>query len=200
MLLWLDLETTGLDPERDVVLEVGAILTDDELNEVARFHEVLYTPLELQHLDPYIQEMHTKNGLWYEVKGEAAEERWYVEHLLEEWLRTHSGVGAQLAGSSIHFDREFLRHSFPRVLKLLHHRQVDVSTLNEMARRVWPELYATRPPKAEAHRVMADIDESMRVYRHYQASLAPIVAKEPETRAPGPMLTDAEYEALMGLS
>lgn len=187
MLAWIDLETTGLNPARDVVLEVACIVTDDQLNEVARFQRVLWTPLEYQHLTPFIQEMHTANGLWAEVKGPESHERWAVENELVTFLE-HFAQGAQLAGSTISFDREFLRHHFPRVLDVLHYRNLDVSTLNEVARRFWPELHGSRPNNpVKAHRAMDDLEESIRVARHYIDRLAYVVEEGPASPAGEPI-------------
>lgn len=141
-LAWIDLETTGLDPDADWVLEVACIITDDQFNELARFHRVLYhDPACIDSCDPSVVEE------------------------LAEFLTPYKG--AQLAGSTISFDRSFLAEHFPLTHAKLHYRNVDVTALNELARRVWPELYEARPERKEAHRAMSDIEESIAVAKYY---------------------------------
>ena len=182
MLLWLDLETTRLEPTTNQVLEVAAIVTDDQLNEVARFERVIYCDLAFESLDPFVQDMHTKNGLWPLVK-ESQNTRYTVDFALSEFIRGHAqklvavkDAGKvtidkpQLAGSTISFDRSFMAAHLPLSLSECHYRNLDVSTLNEVARRFWPEVYEGRPRTAKediAHRGMADIQASIAVARYY---------------------------------
>lgn len=206
MLVWTDLETTGLEPKCDSVLEVAAIVTDDQLNETARFTRVIYHPIseELAHLtaesteaefedaangtdiDLIVVKMHARNGLW-----KASAQSPYLLRTVDEefaaFLLEHSiklepdketgkmkPVKAQLAGSTISFDRGFMAEELPVALAELHYRNVDVSTLNELGRRFWPDVHARRPKKGDAHRGMADIEESIAVCRYYLAALAPV--------------------------
>jgi oligoribonuclease len=203
MLVWTDLETTGTDPETDVVLEVGAIVTDDELNEVARFHRVVYwehaaTVVELiaahageipagiaRHIgvDPFVVNMHDKNGLWKDVvygQALATVDRDFAALIKAAQVtlpplegKTEPYVDKpQLAGSTISFDRGFIAKHMKRSLKELHYRNLDVSSFNETGRRFWKDLYAARPNnKDKAHRGMADIEESIRVYKHYLSNI-----------------------------
>lgn len=208
MLVWTDLETTGLDPDKCDTLEVAAIITDDKLNEVARFSSVIYwwgaeslSLLEVDspesefyaraasvNIDPVVAKMHTKNGLWKECARADAPARDDVDARFARFLADYSldiekytkdgetktrVVRAQLAGSTISFDRSFMASDLPLALAELHYRNVDVSTLNELGRRFWPTVYAARPKKGDAHRGMADIEESLLVLRHYLANLEP---------------------------
>lgn len=265
-LVWVDLETDGLSPDCNHILEVAAIVTDDAFVEVARFERVVYSPIaqrvlnlagtaakrppngvagscEWQHkypdqilqevlrqprdgdvtyvtdadfdhikgrrvgdgsslsivqwvetvhavriqpagVDPYVIEMHSKNGLWERVPhGEALDTvdrdlaAFITEHAVKTIVKTFGPDGTskfvedkpQLAGSTISFDRGFIARHLPRAAKTLHYRNVDVSTLNELAKRRWPALFDGRPRKnAEAvHRGMADIEESLEVMRYY---------------------------------
>lgn len=209
MLVWLDLETTGLDPREQIILEVAAIVTDDQLNEVARYqHTVHYeqahkfidltgdeTDEQLKELSdnhdihPNVLRMHAKNGLWKAVAAtdEVQDSRSNVERDFVKFLETQAveqraengivtEIKPQLAGSTISFDRNFLLYEMPDVLDKLHYRNVDVSTLNELARRFWPGVYASRPNnETKAHRGMADVEESLRVCKHYLGMLKPAV-------------------------
>lgn len=190
MLLYLDLETTGLDPKNDAVLEVAAIVMSDDLRtEISRFSSVIAwdATKHKRPIDPYVVAMHTHNGLWAECLaakpctagfGTRAD----IDSALYQFL-TRSDVwdyqaapvvAWNLAGNSIHFDREFMREWFPLSFALLHHRQLDVSSLNELARRVWPDVHAKRPGAggASAHRAMADAEQSIAITRHYVERLA----------------------------
>lgn len=208
MLVWTDLETTGLDPKTCSVLEVACIVTNDKLAEVARFERVIYHPIaeHFAHLTgeepddvlqpltdefkvhPIVLRMHAKNGLW-KLVAQSPHPRREVDEEFAAFLATHSIIWskdektgkdradrAQLAGSTISFDRGFMAEDLPLALKELHYRNVDVSTLNELGRRFWVEVYNARP-KVEntAHRGMADIEESLRTCKHYLDHLAPQV-------------------------
>jgi oligoribonuclease len=212
MLVWTDLETTGLDPFNDRVLEVAVIITDDLLKETVRFERVIYYPnaeklahltaesteeefaaaaQEVPHIDPYVIKMHAKNGLW-KACAESPYTRADVDVALSVFLKKHSemfevvvdkdtgeqrtrSVKAQLAGSTISFDRSFMSTDLPIALAQLHYRNVDVSTLNELGRRFWTETYNVRPRNGLAHRGMADIEESIAVCKHYLAGLTQVV-------------------------
>lgn len=183
MLVWTDLETTGLDPDTCRVLEVAAIVTDDNLVEVARFHRVVYWLHDEKDdalLHPAVREMHTKNGLLDDVMSLEAQQPFQVDAEFAAFIRlygvqtvtspemTATVVKPQLAGSTISFDRGFMAKWMKTSLAELHYRNVDVSTLNELARRFWPDVYAARPKnEVIAHRGMADIEESIRVCKHY---------------------------------
>ena len=172
MLVWLDLETTGLDPVTDDILELGIVVTDDDVNEIARRSWVLHHEGPSARVGDFVRDMHTTNGLWSECAASTLSRR-SVEREALLWLES-VGVAhgaAPLAGNTIGFDRSFLREGMSQLLGWFHYRSVDMSSLNEMARRWWPTLYDTRP-SGKAHRALDDLDVSIALARHYRQHLA----------------------------
>jgi len=169
MLIWTDFETTGLDPFAEHVLEIGAIATNDSFEEVSRFHCVISTTVDMDAVDPYVLDMHTKNGLWDSVTHSDTTHVDAAAAFLA-WVKTHVDKGkAPLCGSSVHFDRGFMKVHFPDVNDWLHYRNIDVSTLKELGKRVgWP---AYDGPIDKRHRAMDDIEHSMRELDHYLSNM-----------------------------
>lgn len=178
-LAFLDLETTGLDTLSDDILEVGCIVTDDRFVEIARFHTVVAAQCEFYELPEIVRDMHTKSGLWRDATSPDAKPIAAVDLELAAFLRDHAVkivdrgdrgilVRPQLAGSGIHFDRTFMRRCLPRAEAELHYRQLDVTSLNELARRFNVDLHDARPYRPNgAHRAIADAEESIDVAKHY---------------------------------
>jgi len=176
-LVWFDCETTGLDAGSDSLLEVAVVLTDENLVEHAHYQQVL--PFDEEISDDWVRDQHTKSGLLAEcravvsVDNRAAAQRsalGIVEFLLDHGITDKIGV---LAGSSIHFDRAFVKRHMPPLDAHLHYRMVDVSTLNELAMRWAPDVYDGRPtvPREQiAHRAMPDILGSIEALRYYLAA------------------------------
>jgi oligoribonuclease len=171
-LVWFDCETTGLDPRVDQLLEIAVILTDGQLQERAVFEKVLHFDGLIG--DDWVRNQHTKSGLLeachYSDCGRSSAASQLSLFLEKNGIERKSGV---LAGSSIHFDRGFIREHLPLFDADLHYRMVDVSSFNEVAKRFAPDLYATRPDIAKeeiAHRALPDIRHSISVLRHYLAA------------------------------
>jgi oligoribonuclease len=209
MLIVLDLETTGLDPQREEILEVAAIAVDDKLEEVARFETLVYPKRKLWEIDEYVRDMHTKNGLLEELRRYniiADVDRIYgaagASAKLAAFIRQH-GVKLgkdykerdgkvvevitinrpQLCGNTISFDRAFLKQHMPEAHAELHYRNLDVSSLNEVARRFWPNVYeATKQSKPDGegkeHRAMWDAACSLAQLRAYTKLLRPLPDRE----------------------
>jgi oligoribonuclease len=183
MLIWCDVETSGLDPERDILLEVAMIVTDDELIERARYQVVTLEALGRSIADyhPAVQEMHTKNGLWVLSQEQGVPLTVAAEAVLafvRDWTEPK---GAQLAGSTVSFDRAFLRRRMPAVEAHFHYRNLDITAFNEVARRFWPKLHEGRPQPSERgkpHRAMDDVEASLATLRYYVEHLAVIAARE----------------------
>lgn len=167
MLLWVDLEMTGLDEKTDKILELAAIITDYELNEIEQKHYVIYQSDEvLENMNAWCKEHHGKSGLTELVKTGWKQEK--VEQELCDWVKSHFGEkhgkeGAVLAGNSIHSDRRFIDAHLPNFAKLLHYRMVDVSSFKEVFR----ERFQVKYEKKNAHRAIGDIQESIAELKCY---------------------------------
>lgn len=185
MICWIDIETTGLEPSTDKVLEVAAVMTDDKLVEVGAFLAITdeARTVDMSEVDRVVQDMHASNGLWAESLM-SGQPRVQVDELLTSFIGYHcpgmkadrggAKDGPQLGGSTVNFDRAFLKQHLKMAHSCLHYRNVDVSTMNEMARRFWPTVYENRPKEAQAaHRALSDIRFSLTVARHYAENLTP---------------------------
>lgn len=159
-LVWIDLETTGLDPEKGRILEVGAIITDIELTVLGQYHAVLAHELASVEVDPFVVDMHTKNGLWEECKN-SHETCFSADAELSSFIDDMGATDAPLAGATVHFDRSWMRLYMPCTFDSLHYRSVDVSNLKVL----WRMLGRSLPPRPEnaeaAHRSIADLEASI---------------------------------------
>ena len=171
MLAWMDLEMTGLDPATDVIVEIATLITDDKLELVAEGPDlVVYAPPEaLASMEDVVVEMHTKSGLLNEIKAstlslEAAGEMTLA--FLKEHIDKPRSV--PLCGNSIGVDRRFLAAQLPEIENFLHYRSIDVSTVKELARRWNTAAFQKAPTKAQGHRALDDIRESLNELRHYR--------------------------------
>lgn len=168
-LIWLDLEMTGLEPDRDTIMEIGTVVTDSELNVIAEGPVLaIYQPdAVLAAMDAWCTEHHGKSGLTQrcrdsKVTMEAAEERTL------EFLKKHGKPGVSpLCGNSISQDRRFLCKYMPTLNSFFHYRNVDVSSIKELVNRWYPStLHA--PPKKKTHYVLDDVRESIEELRFYR--------------------------------
>jgi oligoribonuclease len=168
-LIWLDLEMTGLDANRDVLLEVATLVTGPQLEILAEGPNltVLQPESVLLGMDEWCRTTHGQSGLTERVRQEG-------RPLLEVEARTMEFVSAwvprgksPLCGNSISHDRRWVRRYLPKLEDWLHYRNVDVSTVKELVRRWYPE--SVRPPKKKgAHRALDDIRESIEELRWYR--------------------------------
>jgi oligoribonuclease len=170
----MDLEMTGLDPDRHVIVEIATLITDDQLELVAEGPDlVIHQPAEaLAHMDDYVREMHTRSGLLTQIEGSTVTAQQAAAETLA-FLRTHipEARTVPLCGNSIGTDRRFLAKWFPEIEDFLHYRSVDVSTLKELARRWYPQTLSAAPRKARGHRALDDIRESLDELRYYRTAL-----------------------------
>jgi oligoribonuclease len=173
-LVWLDLEMTGLDVERHRIVEIAVAVTDAQLESLDDGLDlVVHQPPDVMaEMDDFVRAMHTKSGLLTEIDQstltlEAAGLR-TIEYL-SQYVR-EPGT-APMCGNSIGVDRRFLNRYLPALDNYLHYRSIDVSSLKELCRRWYPAVYRKRPGKAEAHRALADIRESINELRYYRETI-----------------------------
>lgn len=173
-LVWVDLEMTGLDPATELIVEIAVVVTDGQLEEVVEGPDVVVHAPEdaLERMVEVVRTMHRDSGLLDEVRTTDVTVAEAEEAVLAFVLQHVPRAGeAPLAGNSVHADRAFLARFMPRFERHLHYRNVDVSTVKELARRWRPDIVASAPAKAGGHRALADIRESIAELRHYRTTL-----------------------------
>jgi oligoribonuclease len=172
-LVWIDCEMTGLDLEVDELVEIAVVITDFELNPVDAGLDIVIKPdsSALDHMGDFVRDMHTTSGLIEEIpNGVALAEAEY--EAMEYILKYVPGEQkAPLAGNTIGTDRMFLAKFMPRLDAHLHYRNVDVSSIKELARRWYPRVYFNAPSKNGGHRALADILESIRELDYYRRAV-----------------------------
>lgn len=174
-LLWIDLETSGLHPDRDHILEITAVRTDENLVPLDGYSAVRKLSPATFHAiqaacEPVVLQMHEKNGLWDETLNGPNSEIAEIEVGL---LNLIGGFSVDspifLSGSSVHFDRAFLKRAFPSIDKYLSHRHFDVSVLHRFAEMFAPEhRFPEVRPEDLAHRARPDVLYSIGVARWYR--------------------------------
>ena len=171
LLIWIDLEMTGLDVSKDVILEIATLVTDASLEVVGegpaltihRSNDVLDTMI------PIVKEMHEKNGLAQRCR-ESRVGPAQAELETFRFVQQHCKEGSSpLCGNSVWMDRLFLNRQMPTLDRFMHHRCIDVSTLKELARRWRPDVFGSAPPKPDTHRALDDIKASITELKHYRA-------------------------------
>lgn len=172
MLIWMDLEMTGLDPDRHVIVEIATLVTDDDLNIVAEGPDlVIFQPDDaLAEMDDFVTNMHTTSGLLELIKTSTVSHEDAMQQTLD-FIKLHSPepMKIPLCGNSIRTDRAFLNKYMPDIENWLHYRCVDVSTVKELVKRWNPGLEHARP-KSEGitHRAMDDVRDSVAELKFYR--------------------------------
>lgn len=171
MLVWMDLEMTGLEPARHVIVEIATIVTDDQLEIVAEGPDLVIHAdnAQLAEMDDFVTDMHTKSGLLKQISLSSTDLEEATEatlHFIMEHVKKPRSV--PLCGNSIGTDRRFLDAYMPEIENFLHYRSIDVSTAKELARRWNPAVLKGIPKKETSHRALDDIRESIAELRHYK--------------------------------
>jgi oligoribonuclease len=171
-LIWIDLEMTGLDTDRDAILEIATIVTDSQLNIIAEGPELAIAhPLSvLEAMDDWNRNQHGKSGLWRRVLEEGvglADAEARTVSFLAEWVPANT---SPMCGNSLCQDRRFLHRLMPRLEQHFHYRNLDVSTLKELASRWAPQILAG-VRKQSAHTALSDVRDSIDELRHYRQSM-----------------------------
>jgi oligoribonuclease len=172
-LVWIDCEMTGLDLEVDELVEIAVVITDYDLNPVDAGLDIVIRPdaSALESMGDFVRAMHTDSGLIEEIpNGVSVAE---AEYEVLEYVLKHvpDEQKAPLAGNSIGTDRAFIAKFMPRLDAHLHYRNVDVSSIKELAKRWYPRAYFNAPAKDGGHRALADILESIRELRYYRRAV-----------------------------
>lgn len=188
-IVWIDCEMTGLDLENDALIEVAALVTDFELNQLGDGVDVVIKPepAALEQMGDFVRDMHTQSGLLGELdEGVSMEE---AQALVLEYVMQHAPEAgkAPLGGNTVSTDRGFLERDMPQLAAHLHYRTIDVSSIKELSRRWYPRAYFNAPAKHGGHRALADIRESIAELRYYREAVF--------VPAPGPTSNEAQVIA-----
>jgi oligoribonuclease len=174
VLVWMDLEMTGLDPARNVIVELATLVTDDDLEIVdPGLDLVVHQPPEaLALMDDVVRGMHTSSGLLTEIEASTVSLADAGRQTLE-YIKRHvpEARTVPLCGNSIGTDRRFLAAYLPEIEEYLHYRSIDVSSIKELAKRWYPKECAAAPAKAGSHRALGDIQESVAELKYYREAV-----------------------------
>ena len=172
-LVWIDCEMTGLDLGTDALIELAALVTDSELNVLGDGVDIVIRPPDdaLAQMGEFVTDMHRKSGLLELLSSGVTLEEAEAQALA--YIRTYVPEvrKAPLAGNTIGTDRAFLARDLPTLEGHVHYRNVDVSSLKELAKRWYPRIYFTAPAKSGNHRALADIRESIEELRYYREAM-----------------------------
>ena len=173
-LVWIDCEMTGLELQRDALIEVAALVTDSDLNILGEGVDVVIhvDDEQLDGMVDVVREMHARSGLTDAVRASTVSLAEAEERVLE-YITKHvpEPKSAPLCGNSIATDRGFLARYMPTLDNHLHYRMVDVSSIKELTRRWYPRVYFGQPAKGLSHRALADIKESIRELAYYRRTV-----------------------------
>lgn len=170
-LIWLDMEMTGLNPDRDRIIELAAVITDAQLEKVAESPVLVVHQATsiLETMDDWNKATHARSGLVDKVKASSLDEQKAQEQMLAFLNQFVPSNTSPLCGNSICQDRRFLARWMPQLEQFFHYRNLDVSTLKELAKRWKPEIMSGIV-KHGKHEALADIYESIEEMKYYRAN------------------------------
>ena len=172
-IIWIDCEMTGLSLTNDALIEVAALVTDYDLNQLGDGIDLVVKPPAeaLEQMDDFVRDMHTSSGLLDELDAgiTMADAEKQVLAYIREWAP--EAKKAPLGGNTVGTDRGFLARDMPELETHLHYRIIDVSSIKELALRWYPRAFFASPKKAGGHRALADIRESIAELRYYREAI-----------------------------
>ena len=185
-LVWIDCEMTGLNPDTECLVEIAAVITDTELNVMDEGIDLVIKPRAgtIEAMGDYVRKMHTDSGLINEFEDglELDDAEAQVLEYIKKYIPTAKTT--PLAGNTISTDRLFISKYMPKLDDHLHYRNIDVSTIKELAKRWYPRAYFQAPKKDGGHRALADILESIEELKYYRQSVF--------VESPGPSSEEAQ--------
>jgi len=171
-LIWIDCEMTGLELEKDVLVEIAVLVTDSELNVIGEGIDLVIaaSPEQLASMNEFVTQMHTNSGLITQIPAGISVSE--AEDQIIQYLESANTVAGKspLAGNSVSVDRSFIARDMPRLNDYLHYRTIDVSSVKELARRWNAKVYFNSPAKTGNHRALGDIQDSIAELAHYRAN------------------------------
>jgi oligoribonuclease len=169
-LVWIDLEMTGLNADYDVILEIATIITDSQLNIIAQGPSLVVYQSDgaLSVMEEYVRNMHVKSGLTEKVRSSKVSLNEAYEQTFT-FIKQHcTKHQALLAGNSVWQDRAFLLKYMPDIVKFLHYRIIDISSVKMLVRSWYPTSPYVNFKKPESHRALEDVKESIEELKHYR--------------------------------
>jgi len=172
--LWVDLETTGLSPKTDAILEMALVLTDADFRKLGRLQYIFSPDIAFRNVNKEVKEMHSKNGLWQDVINASFVHIPDVDSEIVKWMERLTSLEWRdlkkiyLAGSSVHFDVGFLRENQFYFIQYLSHRYFDVSVFRT-AMKLWDEGYLWS--QSGTHRAMDDVLDHIEEAKHYKKAI-----------------------------
>lgn len=169
-LVWIDLEMTGLDPLAHRILEIATLVTDGNLELLAEGPDIVIAQSDavLADMNDWSREHHLASGLLDRVRLSTVTEAEAEAATLGFLAEYCPPAQAPLAGNSVHMDRFFIKFHMPRLEAFVHYRNVDVTTVKELVRRWYPQVWERAPRKSESHRALDDLRESIAELRYYR--------------------------------
>jgi oligoribonuclease len=172
-LVWVDCEMTGLNTERDALVEIAVLITDAQLNVIGEGVDkvIRCDQTKLDGMNEVVRSMHQESGLLLEIPNGCTLDE--ADQAIYEYLTKYEVTPGKspLAGNSVYMDRMFISRDLPKLNSFLHYRTIDVSTIKELARRWYPKTYFAAPAKEGNHRALGDIRDSIDELDYYRSTI-----------------------------